>query len=81
MILYLCNSIVLQEMNDLLHWRASIGFFKSPVNSVMYCEHAAVQVMLFYRTQFSQLYVMYVAMLQMFMHMYVVANCTTVASL
>ena len=83
MILYLCNSIVLQEMNDLLQWRASIGFFKSPVNSVMlmYCEHAAVQVMLFYRTQLSQLYVMYVAMLQMFMHMYVVANCTIVASL
>ena len=56
--------------------RASIGFFKSSVNSVMltmYCEQ-----------QLSNTVVAVIrdaAMLQMFMHVYVIANCTTVAAL
>ena len=67
-------------MNDLSQWRASIGFFKSPVNSVMltvtrvlHVSSSASDVVL---SNTVVTVIRDVAMLQMFMHVYVVANCT-----
>ena len=68
-------------MNDLSQWHASIGFFKSPVNSVMLTMMSGSSASDIVLSNTVVTVIRDVAVLQMFMHMYVVANRTIAASL